>query len=185
MPDFFEDFKNFCFLIIEMQKPYVDYEDIDEGIRDIIRILNAVPFLSTIGSCEGHLRDYVCHKDEPWKPERGYLFLVPGDVGFWIDEGHPKSGDFLEDLERMLQKYPVASLKIHNCDEQDCSIKGSYFLKFTWLDLTSDKESSDNDPLEATMRKNFQVKIEDGERRLAEYRQVWKELSEIAAKYVG
>jgi hypothetical protein len=91
---------------------------IDEGIKALILKLNLLPFLYTIGSCEGHTmdRDDVIKRypDSPLEnlrlPPKGLAKYFPGSFHIKIDRTS-ESMRFIEDLRNIIKNFPNASIE--------------------------------------------------------------------------
>jgi hypothetical protein len=155
----------------------VDYSKIDEGVRDLVHILNDIPFVETVASCEGHLR-FDCGFPGIY-PDKGCGFLYDGSMLFNMDESHPESKNFIKDVKNLENKYCFVDFAGPDGDV-DC-----YSLFVDPSDLTQEKMINDNDSFRKTICKQYQVPIAVGEKRVKEYKQVWSDFLEIAKKYVA
>jgi len=154
----------------------IDYSKIDEGVRDLVHILNDIPFVETVASCEGHLR-FDCGFPGI-HPDKGCGFLYDGNMLFNMDESHPESKDFIKDVKRLENKYCFVDFASPD-DDIDY-----YTLFVDQSDLTQEDTINDNDSFKTMIRKRHQVPIEVGEKRVKDYKQVWSDFIEIAKKYV-
>jgi len=67
-----------------MNKPDINYAKIDPGIRGLVRILNQIPFVATLDSCEGHLKAKIVDtRYDEIKPDKGHKFLYGGFSRFF------------------------------------------------------------------------------------------------------
>src|SRR3989344_1478188 len=163
-----------------MEKPKINYQEIDAGIRDLVRLLNEVPFLATESSCEGHLKYNI----GPAYAYPGHAFIDSGHIMFWLDNSYTSTELFLHDLTHLVKQYDFLDLREHHCYKgKDCSIDGIKHLDLGHLDLTHVDTIKDSDTLETMIKKRRQVPEHVGEKRIAEYAQVWHELAEIARRY--
>lgn len=56
----------------KVKKSKILYDDIDEHIRTIVRLLNQIPWLATVSSCEGHPTQHIDHHPNLPSPEGGW-----------------------------------------------------------------------------------------------------------------
>ena len=91
----------------------------------------------------------------------------------------------MQDLTSLVQKYGFLGLDEHHCyKDKDCSIHGIKHLDLGYLDLTHADTIKDSDTLETMVKKRHQVPEHVGKQRISEFQQTWRELAEIARKYV-
>ena len=165
-----------------MKKEQIDYSQIDVGIRDLVSILNGIPFIQTQSSCEGHLRD-----DSGWTgilPDGGHKFLYGGDMIFRVDRRYKLAREFLREVKNLHTNYSFVELNEHHCNNSGCNMGGSKILDLDYSDLTHPELINGKDDLEQMVKKRYQVPTAVGEKRLAEYKQVWSDFLVIAKKYV-
>lgn len=165
-----------------MKREQIDYSEIDSGIRDLVSILNEIPFVRTQSSCEGHLRDY-----SGWTnihPDQSHKFLNSGTMIFRVDRRYKLANELIREIRELESKYPFVELTKHHCDEPGCSIEGSQVLDLDYSDLTHPELINGKDDLEQMVKKRHQVQTEVGERRVAEYKQVWSDFLVMAKRYV-
>lgn len=169
----------------------INYNRIDNGIKDLVYTLYQIPFINPIENlinpiedfmCEGHLRDVASGE---FIPDAGHKFIFSGSVGFFVDESYPNAKCFLDEVRRLKQKYHFFDLKQHHCGEgKDCSIEDTYNVRLDYSDLTPPETIHDRDNLETMTKKEHQVEISIGEQRIAEYQQAWSDFLVIARKYL-
>lgn len=115
--------------VIENGKDQTGYE-LDEGIKPLIVKLNSLPFLATIGSCEGHLRSTL--RGEPRKSSAadikvsssGLVIYFPGNISMEVD-GSGESIDFINDLRTIIARFPNATI-----EGGEKTGDGYYFINF-------------------------------------------------------
>ena len=159
-------------------KMEIDYSDIDDGIKDLVRTLNDIPFVETINSCEGHLRTVFPY--EQIYPDKGDIFLTQGCMLFTIDEEHSKAQDLIDDLNSLADKYAFTKFNPNNPEEDE---EKNFFFYMDGHDLRTYEERPDRGVVENHMRSLYQVPKEAGEKRKQEYDAVWDEFLEIAKDY--
>lgn len=165
-----------------MNKPNIDYREIDKGIRELVFTLNKIPYIATQSSCEGHLKDYSM---ESFFPDKGHKFLYGGDIIFKIDKKNPKSAEFLRDVQKLKDKHSFFDLKEHHCGDKNCGMEGSQIISLTNEDLISSQIIDDKNNLETIVKKMHQVKTSAGKQRLSHYQEIWDDFLEIAEKYLN
>lgn len=166
----------------------IDYSRIDPGIRNIVYLLNNnVPFTTSGpegmgGSCEGHLEDRVGLTGAI--PDRDHKFLMQGDLLFKVDKSHPRAQDFLFEVNKLKARYHFVEFYEHHCGNEDCQIEDWQILYLRHFDLTHPEQIQDNDPIEIMIKKRHQVRIDMGEKRIEEFKQVWTDFLAVIQKYV-
>jgi hypothetical protein len=168
-----------------MKRIQIDYCNIDPGIKDLVSILNEIPFIQTQGSGEGHLSN-----DSDWPgvlpgvlPDKGYKFLHDGELIFRVDRRYRLAREFLREVERLPTYYSFVVFTEHHCGNSKCIIEGSKVLRFDNTDLTHPELIDEKDDYGQRIKKRFQVPTVVGEKRLAEYKQVWSDFHVIDKKY--
>jgi len=156
---------------------------VDAGIRDLVSILNAIPFVETESSCEGHLRDVKGMGCLTVFPDKDHKFLDSGDLIFRVDRRYKLTKEFLIDLKNLRNKYPFVNLSEHHCDTYKCRIEGFQSLYLDFADLTNQELCTKTDDFELQTKQLFQVPTEVGEKRIAEFKQAWSDCLAIAIKY--
>lgn len=151
----------------------INYSEIDSGIRELVQKLNELPFVSTIGSCEGHLRNQAYDV----LPEAGHSFIFNGDLIFFADKTNPKTSTLKEKINQLIEKYPFVSIHEHHCDEEDCSIEGAQCIDLDYSDLTHIEDIADTDSLENMVLKRHQVPTETGQERIEAFHQFWSDFN--------
>jgi len=71
-------------LIGKVNKETIKYENIDYNIRNTVKMLNSIPWLATLASCEGHVKKLGLVKDKQWIAEGAILLEVYSNEGLWI-----------------------------------------------------------------------------------------------------
>lgn len=165
-----------------MKKEPINYSAIDPGIRDLVSILNEIPFVRTQESCEGHLRDNL--EFECVYPDQGHKFLSGGAVIMKVDRRYKLAGEFLKEIKHLESRYSFVELSEHHCNDPGCAIENSFTLDLDYTDLTHPELIDVKGSFEQVVKKRYQVATKVGERRVAKYKQVWSEFFAIAQKYV-
>lgn len=77
--------------------------DLDEGMEDVIRVMNQHPGVETTGSCSGHFRACVRSKSqyEDSELEDWNLFCTPSTAPYVQFRAYPNQADIEAFLERM------------------------------------------------------------------------------------
>jgi len=165
-----------------MNKPDIDYLEIDRPIWPLVKTLNAVPFITTQSSCSGHLRDYYARPGD-FTPDSGHHFLFIGDIIFKVDDAYPNAGQFLDELREVQRRYSFVRFNEHYCGESRCDIEGSQVFVLDSNDLTSSEPIHDTDTIDVMIRKRHQVTTPVGQQRISEYLRVWRDFMVLAHKY--
>ncbi|MBR9704029.1 hypothetical protein GOV12_01350 [Candidatus Pacearchaeota archaeon] len=160
----------------------INYQEIDEGIRDLVCTLNQIQYVTTQTSCEGHLRDDSGRTE--FFPDQGHKFLYRGDMIFKVDVQHPNAQQFLSDVQQLKRRYFFVELYEHHCGDEDCSIEGYQVLNLGYCDLIRPKTINNYDILEVIVKKKHQVKTSVGMHRIRDYQRVWTDFLAIAERYV-
>jgi len=65
-----------------MSRQHINYDRIDDGIKDLVYTLEQIPFITPIEDlmCEGHIRDVATVE---FIPDPGHKFIFSGTVGFF------------------------------------------------------------------------------------------------------
>ena len=100
-----------------------------------------------------------------------------------MDEAYPDASHFLEEVRSLKTKYNFLDLHQHYCDE-GCRIEGAYIIDLDYSDLTHPDTVGDDDDLETMIRKIHQISPDVGQKRIAEYQEVWSDFLIIAKKYL-
>ena len=161
-------------------KEHIDYSHVDLWIKFIIDLLNRIPFLVTLSSCEWHLSDI--HYPNNMHADQGYKFLDGGHIMFKFDKRHPSFQDFLNDIKELQKRYSFISLS----DEHHWTIseiEWTQELLLGFSDLTKQKPIEDGDSFETIIKQKHQVEPIAGEQRISDYKRVWNDIYAIAEKY--
>lgn len=167
-----------------MEKPQIDYEKVDAGVRDLVRKLNELPFVATISSCEGHLKERAGWPNiRIVEPDKSYIFIRAGTLVFKIDKQHKEAQKFLEDIANLREKYPFIKL-----ERLGRSNEIAYYLGYS--DLPSSFQIKDEPSIDDitfvdfVLKKEFQVDEIAGRKRIEDYKKVWADLQAIVDKYL-
>lgn len=160
----------------------IDYSTIDEGIRDLVRTLNRIPFVATSSSCEWHLTDYM---HQIATPDIGHIFLDSGHIFFNLDKRYKQGGPFLGEVRRLAASYPFAELTEHHCSESHCDIEGHQMFTVYPKVLTPHEIAREDNTLEIRLKRFYQLELKAAQKRVVEYNRVWCDFLEIAKKYAG
>lgn len=165
----------------KFKKEKINYAEIDSDIRSLVRSLNEIPFVATLASCQGHLKDKgLCDV----VADEGHKFLYAGDIIFSVDESHTLSKGFLDEIGGLKANYDFVDLEWHYCNQEDCPMEGTYFLNLGFSDLTLAEQVSPTDNIETQIKKKTQVETDIGLKRINAYRRVWNDIQRIAEKYI-
>jgi hypothetical protein len=164
-----------------MEPGKMDYDLIEPGIRGLVRQMNAVPFIETVSSCEGHVGDFLF---KGASPEAGFTFINGGHIAFDVLPS-PKAEGFLGEVGELAKSRSFSSLKEVGMGEESV-----YMVNFDTThvgghvsDLVKKKGIEDSDDNEERVRKSFQVDTTAAGRRKWEYQDFWGEMEKIAKKY--
>ena len=165
-------------------------------MRDLVRLLNEIPFIATESSCEGHLRNstfvFVPSKSptrrtahgEKVFADKGYAFVDGGHIMFRCDKRYNHAKAFLSDLEGLAEKYDFFSIRVCPSKQAryyllrtDIPVKPETIANFVVADIPFDAYK--------TKTKQFhQVKIAEGQNRRDEFEKCWRDVREITKKYI-
>jgi len=102
--------------------------EIDAGIRDLVNLINKIPFVKTNSSCEGHVENPYA-REAPITPDMDEVLIRSGGLSFYVDGqldvselpkitidhfNHPLAEEFLSRLEKLTKKYPFTELRLLN-----------------------------------------------------------------------
>lgn len=162
----------------------IDYEDIDIGIRELIRNMNELSFLSTTVCCEGHL-PAIDPSGEVLPDNRKRLW--GGWVGFVFDPRLSETETFFQRLEEILEDFSfveVYFLSSPLISEVGMSHPSDYCYGLPYcllsFDLSDFSDSEDYIPANRGVVVDRRV----GEERLGLYKQFWGGLLELAQKFI-
>ncbi|MCX6818471.1 MAG: hypothetical protein NT129_00530 [Candidatus Aenigmarchaeota archaeon] len=125
-----------------MALKYTTLSEIEPGVRDLVRIMNQIPFIDTDQSCEGHLRNPYSRlspipknmKDVRLEPP-ALIFYVDGKLS-WGKDGiklehfnHPLAAEFIERVEKFSRAYPSTDFRMLNSYDES-NPKPEYFINF-------------------------------------------------------
>lgn len=177
-----------------MKKSQINYKEIDSGIRDLVGLLNEIPFVATESSCEGHLRPSVfvfskqptsqrtAHGEKVFA-DSGYGFIDGGHIMLRCDRKNRHAKTFLNDLEELAKKYDFFSIYARQSRQARY-----YFLR---TDTPATPEITANlvadipfDVRKTKAKQICQVKLAEGQKRLKEFEKAWNDVREIAKKYI-
>ncbi len=176
-------------------KSGINYSDIDDGIRGLIRSMNQVPFLRTLSCCQGHIREqfsstFPDHPDSQaiGLPNPGYTYLFEGYIACCIDDSFSQVRDFQYEISHNLfPKHPhVVARRGYNPFTRELDNYLPSELEFElWIDASDLTEKVlPGDKNFVRWRKSHHVRRDLAEARLEEHWAVWKELHQIVEKYV-
>ena len=180
-----------------MKRPQINYFEIDAGIRDLVHLLNEIPFIATESSCEGHCRNSTfvvvpskqstrrtAHGEKVFA-DKGCAFVDGGHIMFRCDKRYNSAEAFLSDLEELAKKYDFFGIRV--CP----SMQARYYLVRTDDVLAppgkmAKPEANDIsfDIYKTKVKQFWQVKIADGQNRLNEFKKAWRDVEEITKKYI-
>ena len=166
-------------IVFEKENIDYEYERIDKNIKELIRRLNKIPFVSTVSSCEGHLKDHLNVNIS----DRGCMFIMPGHIIFNMDKTNSQWQVFLGKVNKLVKKYPFAEINVHHCENEGCRIEGAQCLDLNVYDLTHPETIVGTDSLETMEKKRYQVKIPIGKGRINEFHRFWSKLDKIAGEF--
>ncbi|MDD4353643.1 MAG: hypothetical protein PHN56_04245 [Candidatus Nanoarchaeia archaeon] len=90
----------------------MELAQIDNEIRELVAVLNCIPYVSTIESCSGHLEDklnvYYKEKNIEVKSDKGMKFIKYGAMLFNTDSKYESCTKFLNEVEDLKKKYDFA-----------------------------------------------------------------------------
>ncbi|MBW2973937.1 hypothetical protein KY346_06125 [Candidatus Woesearchaeota archaeon] len=160
----------------------INYTNIDSLVRDLIYTLNKIPFLRTVKSRAGYLKEKTTtimgsvYPDKEDEKGDEYCFVSGGHVLFDIvDIFDSNARLFLDDVKKLVADYPFASL-----DEED----GHKKITLSVADLTRADEVKEDDDLVTKIKKEQQTKKHLAQTRMEQFRAFKDGLAEIAKKYV-
>lgn len=177
-----------------MKKPPINYSQIDAGVRDLVRLLNEIPFVATESSCEGHLRyfGFVFSKQptsmrtahgEKIFADYGYVFVTGGHVLFRCDKRYIQARVFLSDLEELAKKYDFLNIEACSYKRTKCYSVSTYTPVKPEIIADLVDEDIPFDVRKTKAKQFWQVKLAEGQKRLEEFKKVRNDLEEIAGKY--
>lgn len=158
----------------------IDYEKVDENIRELVRRLNRLPFVSTIESCESHLRGFISGV----VPDSGCGFIDSGSLIFNINKADPQWRVFKERVDQLIGKYPFAKIYEHHCGNEGCQIEGSQCIHLDYDGLTHPETITEVDSFETMIKKKHQVELDIGGERIKKFRQFWSEFTDITGDFL-
>jgi len=169
--------------------PFV-HNGIDLGIKDLVYALNSIPFVSTQESCEGHLNARESIDGVVVIADEGFGLLSSGFLEFSFDEEHERAHYLVHDMTQIEFNHPIVSFR-------QLRIRGnkptllSYRLCLATRDLPHQRFHppmalpEDRNQRKALIAKlKYQVPLAEGEKRIAEYQQVWADLLRNAVSYL-
>jgi hypothetical protein len=150
--------------------------DIDSGIRNLVDLINKIPFVETDLSCEGHIENPYS-RSSPITPDMNEVFIRSGGLSFYIDGqldvskvpikidhfNHPLAKEFLRRLKKLTKKYPFTELRLLNMYDAE-ELKPSYYFRI-W-----------NDEI---------VSYEVGIERKRQINEVWKEFEKLCNDFIN
>jgi hypothetical protein len=104
----------------------VSLEEIEPEIRDLVKIVNDIPFIDTNESCGGHVESIFSRRDGkiiPPSEEDIEAILMPAYMLFYVDSviddwdfrikswGHPLISEFIKKCENFAKKNPEVSFR--------------------------------------------------------------------------
>ncbi|MBW3018080.1 hypothetical protein KY325_02905, partial [Candidatus Woesearchaeota archaeon] len=171
---------------LDTRKPkQINYSKIDQPIRHMIYQLDQVPFLRTIKSRSGRLRDEIKEpklflegRDPTILAADNHKFITGGYLIFEIiDIFNPKAKEFMKEIRELEKDYSFVTFT--NEENQ------IYRLDTPCEDLTRTCEITEEDCIETKIRKQYEVKKNVAENRIQAFLEIRDRLAKLAEKYIG
>lgn len=175
--------KGFVAPVDYMSPGEIDHRKIERDVRGAVREINALPFVKTISSCEGHITKLLF---DSYRPDPDHAFMWGGHLGMEVDCEREISGKFLSDVLDLTKKYPFSGMG-HATSFGDASTYilsfNSHYIMGMDFDLGHPELVKDSYSEEIKWRVGTQVDMQSAKRRKTEYKNFWKDLEEVARKY--
>lgn len=181
--------------LFKSRKYKIDYSGFDISMPMRIHLMNRLPFIRTVDSCEGHIRTEMSDKKYGLvvKSDRGYVFITPAHIMFKLDEGNEQAQQFIIDLTRLKTRYPFITFKKFqgiwdfrlNCD--DLLTHKHLFDKITLRKGIRAAKLGDIPALkkyiELDVKSKHQALKGPVTKRLLQYKEIWKLFDWVLSKY--
>ncbi len=181
-------------------KSRIDYSEIDDGIRNLIRDINQISFVHTLGCCQGHMRDRYSNNvpNHPTSlaigfPDKGYTYLFGGYIDCCINFLDTRAIEFLTVVKALSEKhrhllvrkrdYNVIAREEHGEENSYPSNIELFTFRIDISDLMCE-EVQPGDNLFVEAKKYHHVRKELAVARLDEHSWVWNDLSKVVGRYV-